>query len=228
MLPRQLRAPPRCASRRSLNGRAAQSGTCPIGRGASLSCADPYSESFRVGWSVGHALVHLLLLKAVEVECQSRRWLPKVVIGRLGPRSKPDSAADWLARCVDHTSNSDILELTLSNSRALERQIWTSCRSQSSREGFEECSFPDVRGWPWFWSCRHSRAQHLARALSLGLRSEAPRSPVSTLVERFVGSGRKSPGQRREKSSSGGVAGRRPSPPYSRETSDRRKVSAEP
>ena len=57
------------------------------------------------------------------------------------------------------------------------------------------------------------------RALSSGLRSEAPRSPVSTLVERLVASGRRSlraPGQRQGKSSPGGLAGRRPSPPYFR------------
>jgi uncharacterized membrane protein SpoIIM required for sporulation len=29
------------------------------------------------GLILGHALVHLPLLKAVEVECQSHRWLPK-------------------------------------------------------------------------------------------------------------------------------------------------------
>ena len=65
---------------------------------------------------------------------------------------------------------------------------------------------------------RHSPALHLAQASSSGLRSEAPRSPVSTLVERLVGSGRKSlqaPGQSRERSSPGGLAGQRPSLPYS-------------
>jgi hypothetical protein len=48
-----------CASRRSLIGRAAQPGTCLIGRGASLR--GPLFDSFRVGWSVGHVLVHLPL-----------------------------------------------------------------------------------------------------------------------------------------------------------------------
>jgi hypothetical protein len=83
------------------------------------------------------------------------------------------------------------------------------------------CRLADVRGWSWFWFCRHSRAPRLARALSSGLRSEAPRSPVSTLAERLVGAGRKSlpaPGQIREKSSPDGLAGRRPSLPYSHRT----------
>ena len=43
---------------------------------------------------------------------------------------------------------------------------------------------------------------------------------ASTLVERLVGSGRKrghqDPDRRRRKNSPGGLAGRRPSPPYSR------------
>ena len=72
--------------------------------------------------------------------------------------------------------------------------------------------FLTVRGGSWFWSCRHSRAPHLARALSSGLRSEAPRSPVSAPVERLVGSGRKSlqgAGQRREKHAQESLAGRR-------------------
>jgi hypothetical protein len=107
-----------------------------------------------------------------------------------------------------------ILEATIRDSRGLKRRIGISCRS-AELEGFEDCGFSDVREWSWFWSCRHSRAPHLARALSLGLRSEAPRSPVSMLVERLVGSGRKrgrqGPGPRREKNRPDGLAGRRPS-----------------
>ena len=65
----------------------------------------------------------------------------------------------------------------------------------------------------------------------VGLAIGGPAVACVYAVERLVGSGRKSlqaPGQRREKSNPGGVAGRRPSPPYSRETRGRRKVSAEP
>jgi hypothetical protein len=166
----------------------------------------PLWDSVRIGWSVGHALVHLPLLKAVEVEPTQQANVPQV---------KADGTADWLARRVDHTSNSKaILKATIRDSTGLKHRTCISCRS-AELEGFEDCCFSDVRGWSWFWSCRHSRAPHLARALSSGLRSEALRSPFSTLVERLVGSGRKrghrGPGQRREKNRPGDLAGRRAS-----------------
>jgi hypothetical protein len=58
-------------------------------------------------------------------------------------------------------------------------------------------------------------SRRMARALSSGLRWGAPRSSVAALLERLLGSGRKSlqaPGQRREKNRPGGLAGRGPSP----------------
>jgi hypothetical protein len=55
-----------------------------------------------------------IFLSAKTVEVEVKTHLPKVAIGRLAftsqfsgrtcPGSKPDSAADWLARRVDHAS----------------------------------------------------------------------------------------------------------------------------
>jgi hypothetical protein len=102
----------------------------------------PLFDSFRVGWSVGHALVRLALSKAVEVEWQVIDGSQRVIVGRLGfstsqlsgrtcRRSKLDGAADWLARRVDHASNSNaiLLEAAIHDSSGLKRRICTSCRS---------------------------------------------------------------------------------------------------
>jgi hypothetical protein len=91
-------------------------------------------DSFRVGWSVGHGLVHLPLLKA-------ERWSVKVIDGSLrvatgrlsfsSPNSaserapvKPDGAADWLARRMTMPATArDILEVTIGDSTGLKRKI---------------------------------------------------------------------------------------------------------
>jgi hypothetical protein len=68
----------------------------------------PLWDSFRIGWSVGHALVHLPLLKAVEVEPTQQANVPQL---------KADGTADWLARRVGHTSNSKAIFFGGHNSR---------------------------------------------------------------------------------------------------------------
>jgi hypothetical protein len=102
------------------------------------STTQPFSgRTLRVGWSVGHALVHLPLLKAVEVEPTQQANVPQV---------KADGMTDWLARRVGHTSNSKaILKATIRDSTGLKHRTCISCRS-AELEGFEDCCFPDVRG----------------------------------------------------------------------------------
>jgi hypothetical protein len=103
---------------------------------------------------------------------------------------------------------------------SLKRRIGISCRS-AELEAFEDSCFLTARGsGSWSWSSRHSRAPHLARALSSGLLLGLPRPPVPMPVERLVGSTRKrdpqGPGRSRGKRSPGGRAGRRLSPAHYR------------